>query len=479
MIAFSRQKPGSTPGPAGGSRSPVPVRPGPPPRVSIPLPLVSSPLRRFLATEAGGGMLLLVGAVVALVWANLPDAGYEAVWGTDVALRIGHATMALDLRHWVNDAAMAIFFLVVGLEISRQVTVGEMHSPRLVFVPALAAIGGLVVPAVLYLAVNHGGPAVHGWGVPMSTDTAFVIGILALFGPRCPDQLRLFLLTLSIVDDIGAITVLALFYTRHLSLVPLAVAAGLVAVLAGLRWARVWQLQPYVLVGIALWAAVYASGVHPTLAGVLIGLLVPASPVEPEQTDRVRYFGRAVVEGADALRARLAASAARATVPANDRLQFALHPVSAFLVVPVFAVANAGVRLDATVLRRAVTSPVTIGVVVALVAGKTVGVAGLSALALRTRLGDLPGRVRYGHLVGGALLSGIGFTIALFIADLAFDDPALRQQATIGVLAGSLIAAVLGSLALRYLGERLPLCSIDEDEAPDLPDGDWRDPTLP
>jgi Na+/H+ antiporter NhaA len=313
----------------------------------------------------------------------------------------------------------------------------------------------------------------------MSTDTAFVVGILALFGPRCPDQLRLFLLTLSIVDDIGAISVMAVFYTDHVSMPALAVAAGIVVVLIVLRWMGIWQLRAYALAGIALWAAVYASGVHATLAGVLLGLLVPATPVEPEQSERVRFYGRAVVERADALRARLAATAVRATVPANDRLQDALHPVSAFIVVPLFGLANAGVRLDTETLRQAVTSPVTVGLVVAMLAGKTIGISGLTAIALQTGLGDLPGRVRYGHLVGGALLGGVGFTISLFIADLAFDDETLRRQATIGVLAGSLLAAILGSLALRYLGERLPLCSIEEDEEmPPLPPGPWRDPSL-
>lgn len=457
----------------------LPPRPGPSPRVSIPIPHVSQPLQRFLATEAGGAVLLLVAAVVALVWANLPALGYETFWQTEASVRVGDAAMTLDLRHWVNDAAMAVFFLAVGLEISREITVGELHNPRAVTVPVLGAIGGLILPALLYLAFNYGGPAAHGWGIPVSTDTAFVVGILALFGPRCPDQLRLFLLTLAIADDIGAIAVMAVFYSDGVSVPALAVAAALVLVLVGLRWAGIWQLRWYVATGLALWAAVYASGVHPTLAGVLVGLLVPATPVEPGQAERFRFYGRAVVERADATRARLAVLATRATVPANDRLQEALHPVSAYVVIPVFGLANAGVRLDADTLRHAVTSPVTIGIVVALLAGKTIGISLGAAVALRTGFGDLPGRVRYGHLIGGALLAGIGFTISLFIADLAFDDELLREEAKIGVLAGSLLAAVLGSLALRYLGERLPLCSIDDDaEVPALPAGPWRDPTL-
>lgn len=457
----------------------LPPRPGPSPRVSIPIPHVSLPLQRFLVTEAGGGALLLAAAVVALVWANLPAADYETFWQTEAAVRLGDAAMTLDLRHWVNNGAMALFFLAVGLEISRELTVGELHSPRSVLVPVLGAAGGMVLPALLYVAFNHAGPAGHGWGIPVSTDTAFVVGILALFGPRCPDQLRLFLLTLAIADDIGAIALIAVFYSDDVSLPALGVVAALVLVLVALRWAGVWQLRLYVVAGLALWAAVYASGVHPTLAGVLVGLLVPATPVEPGQAERLRFYGRAVIERADATRARLAASAARATVPANDRLQDALHPVSAYLVVPIFGLANAGVRLDAQALGSALTSPITIGIVAALLAGKTIGISAGTAAALSTGLGDLPGRVRYGHLIGGALLAGIGFTISLFITDLAFTDELQRQQAKIGVLAGSLLAAMLGSLALRYLGERLPLCTIDDGaDVPPLPAGPWRDPTL-
>jgi Na+:H+ antiporter, NhaA family len=459
--------------------SALPPRPGPRPRVSIPVPHVSQPLKRFLATEAGGAMLLLVAAVAALVWANLPGGSYESFWHTEASVRVGDTSLALDLRHWVNDGAMALFFLAVGLEISREVTVGELRNPRAVFVPVLGAIGGLALPALIYLAFNPSGPAAHGWGVPVSTDTAFVVGILALFGPRCPDQLRLFLLTLAIADDIGAITIMAVFYTDGVSVPALVLAALFVAVLVALRWVGVWQLRLYVVAGIGLWLAVFASGVHATLAGVILGLLVPATPVDPRQREWLRFYGRAVIERADAARARLAVLATRATVPANDRLQDALHPISAFAVVPVFGLANAGVRLDMETLRAAATSPVTIGVVVALVAGKTIGVSVGSAIALRTRLGDLPGQVRYGHLIGGGLLAGIGFTISLFITDLAFEDAALRDQAKIGVLAGSLLAAILGSVALRYLGERLPLCTVDDATGvPSLPSGPWRDPTL-
>jgi Na+/H+ antiporter NhaA len=464
-----------------GERStPLPARPGRGSRISsVPLPYFSPGLVRFLARESGSAAVLLALTVVGLLWANIPGGSYETFWTTEALFRVGSWEMALDLRHWLNDAAMAVFFLNIGLEISREVSVGSLRERRTVVVPALGAVGGLVLPALLYLAFEHSGPASAGWGIPMSTDTAFLIGILALFGPRCPDQLRLFLLTLAIVDDIGAITVMAVFYTDHMSVVALAIAGALVVVLLLLRWAGVWQLAPYVLTGLALWLAVFASGVHPTLAGVLVGLIVPAVRQDPNAHERLRYYGRAVIEHADPFRARLATAAARATVPTGDRLQNAVHPLSAFVVVPLFGMANAGVRLDWAILRDSLTSGVTVGVFVALVVGNAVGISVITGIALRSGLGELPGRVRYGHLIGGAVLAGIGFTISLFLTDLAFAAESLRTDAKIGVLAGSLVAAVLGSLLLRYLGERLPLCSIETaDGPPPLPSGPWRDPTL-
>jgi NhaA family Na+:H+ antiporter len=456
-----------------------PARPGPIPRVVVPLPRLSPSVRTFLATEAGSAVLLLVATVAALIWANVPGTSYLDFWSTTASIRVNHVMLQLDLVHWINDAAMAIFFLVVGLEISREVTVGELRSLRTIAAPAFGAIGGLALPAIIYLIINQGGAGSHGWGIPISTDTAFLVGILALFGPRCPDRLRLFLLTLAIVDDIGAILVLAVFYTGDIDLTALAIAAALVGALVLLRWLRVWRLGPYVLVGIGLWLAVHESGVHPTLAGVLVGLLVPAHRVESGQRERVGIYGRALIERADPGRAQLAISAARAAVPANDRLQAALHPLSAFVVVPLFGLANAGVKLSSGTLHNAVTSPVTIGIVIALLAGNSIGITLGATIALRTGIGVLPGGVRYGHLMGGAVLAGIGFTISLFITDLAFASPLLRDEAKVGVLSGSLLAAILGIVLLRYLGERLPMCTLDDETVvPPLPSGPWRDPSL-
>ncbi len=432
-----------------------------------------------MGTEAGGSALLLAATLAALAWANSPWAGsYDAFWSTTASIGLGDVALSMDLRHWVNDAAMALFFLVVGLEVTREVTSGELRDRRNVAAPALGALGGLVVPALVYLAVNPSGPASAGWGIVMSTDTAFVLGVLALFGPRCPDRMRLFLLTLAIVDDIGAITVMALFYSGKLDVPALLVSAALIAVLVGLRWAGVWRLTPYVLTGVALWLAVHESGVHSTLAGVVLGLLLPSRPADPEDVERTRTYGRALREQPDAERARLAGLAVAATVPAKARLLLALHRWTAYAVVPVFGLANAGVALGSDDLRTALTSPVTIGVCVALVVGNAVGITAGAAVALRTGWGVLPGGVRWSHLIAGATLAGIGFTISLFIADLAFGDGPLKDQATIGILAGSVVAALLGVVLLRVLGERFPLCTPDTEGPPSLPPLPWLEPGI-
>ncbi|WP_028050304.1 Na+/H+ antiporter NhaA [Cellulomonas sp. URHD0024] len=443
--------------------------PGPSLRVS--LPGLQPTVKDFLTNEAGSAIYLLAATIVALVWANSPwSDAYESFWATTAGFHVGTWGVELDLHGWVNDAAMAIFFLVVGLEISREATTGDLRDKRTVAVPALGALGGLLVPILIYLAFNGGTDAAHGWGVVMSTDTAFLVGILALFGPKCPDRLRLFLLTLAIVDDIGAITVMSVFYTSDIDGMALALAAAIVLGVVVMRWLKVWQLAPYVLAGIALWFAVQASGVHATLAGVIIGLLVPARPAEREVVEEVAGYGRDLIVAPTADREHLAELAARAAVPTNDRLQRILHPWSAFVVVPLFGLANAGIVLDSDSLSAAAHSRLAIGVAVALVLGNAVGITGASTIALRFGLGELPGRVRWGHLLGGAVLAGIGFTISLFIAELAFDDRTMLDNAKIGILAGSLTAAVIGSILLRWLGERLPLCS---------PTGDGPPPALP
>lgn len=456
-----------------------PSRPGP--ALRIPGPQLSPPLRKFLADEAGGGAALLVATVVALAWANSPWwPTYHEFWHTPLTISIGEYSAGLDLLHLVNDAAMSIFFLVLGLEISREVTSGQLADRRTVLVPTLGALGGMLVPIAIYLSFNWGTEAAHGWGIVMSTDTAFVLGLLALFGPRCPDQLRLFLLTLAVVDDIAAVSVMAVFYTDSLRLVPLFIAVVLLVAILALRWLGVWRLGPFLLLAAGLWLAVYNSGVHATLAGVFVGLLISARPSRGDQLQRLRIYGRALIEAQTAQRARLASLAASASVSPAERLQRSLHPWSTFLIVPVFGLANAGVHLDGAALRAAATSPVTIGAALALVAGNAIGIFGASSIALRLGLGVLPGRVRYSHLAGGAIIAGIGFTISLFIAEIAFDDLFIQEQAKIGILGGSAIAAVLGAWFLRVMGERSSLCSpLDEMAPPELPPLPWTAPQRP
>jgi Na+:H+ antiporter, NhaA family len=439
---------------------------------------MSPAARRFIANEAGSAAVLLVATLAALIWSNSQwSSSYATFWETAVRLDVGRWGLDLDLRHVVNDAAMAVFFLVLGLEISRETTAGELRDRRTITVPTCGALGGMLVPIGIYLLINHSGHAAHGWGIVMSSDTAFVLGVLALFGPKCPDQLRLFLLALAVVDDVGAITVMAVFYTDHVHPVALGIAFGLLLVFGLLRWLGVWRLTPYVLLTIGLWLAVYASGVHPTLAGVLAGLLIPAATAADGRARELSVFGRALIESPSAAGARLASLAAAATVSANERLQSLLHPWSAYLVIPAFGLANAGVSLDASTLRRAASSPVTIGIAVALVVGNAVGITSGAILALRLGIGGLPGRVRYSHLFGGAVLAGMGFTISLFITDLAFDDTLLRDEAKIGILAGSLIAALLGAWILRVMGERTSLCSPAGELAPlSLPPLPWTSP---
>lgn len=439
---------------------------------------MSPAVRKFLADEAGGGAALLIATVVALLWANSPWwPTYEAFWHTTVSVSFGDHSTGIDLLHLVNDGAMSVFFLVLGLEISREVTSGDLGDRRTVLVPTLGAIGGMVVPIVIYLGFNWGTDAAHGWGIVMSSDTAFVLGLLALFGPRCPDQLRLFLLALAVVDDVAAVTVMAVFYSDSVQPLPIVAAAVLLVAILALRWLGVWRLGPYLALAVVLWFAVYESGVHPTLAGVLVGLLISARPSRSDQIQRLRVYGRALIEVPTAQRARLASLAASASVSPAERLERMLHPWSAYLVVPVFGLANAGVHLDAEALRTAATSPITIGTAVALVVGNAVGITAASGIALRLGLGVLPGRVRYSHLVGGAILAGIGFTISLFIAELAFDDAVLHEQAKIGILLGSVVAAVLGAWVLRVMGERSPLCSpLDELAPPELPPLPWTAP---
>ncbi len=378
---------------------------------------VTTPLRAFLHAESAGGIVLVVAAVTALVWANSPAAdGYVQFWHQTISVGAGPVVITEDLQHWVNDGLMVIFFFVIGLEIKRELVVGELRDPRVAALPALAAVGGVVVPALVYLAIVGGGEAARGWGIPMATDIAFAVGILALLGRRASAGAKLFLLSVAIVDDIIAILVIAVFYSSSINLWWLVGAlVGLLAVV-GLRRLGVVSPWGYVPLGVVVWVATLESGVHATLAGVALGLLTPAGPVA----------GRDVLE----------------------ELEHALHPVSAFLVIPVFAVANAGVDLRGGVLGAAFGQQLTWAVIAGLVLGKIIGIAGAAHLVRWRRWGALPADMHPKEIVGVAALGGIGFTVSLFITDLAFTDAGLIDQAKVGILTASVAAAVIGTVLL-------------------------------
>ncbi|WP_022929000.1 Na+/H+ antiporter NhaA [Patulibacter americanus] len=411
-------------------------------------------LRAFLATETGSAGLLLFATVVALVWANSPLASsYEDLWGAHLKIDLAGAHIDETLGHWVNDGLMAFFFYVVGLEIRREMILGELRDRRAAAVPAIAALAGMVVPALLYFAINAGGPGAHGWGIVMATDIAFVLGALAILGDRVPSGVRVFLLTLAIVDDIGAIIVIAIFYAESINLTALAAAGGiLVAIVVLRRFTPPWRGPAYLVAGIFLWVATLESGVHPTIAGVVMGLLTAVHPPQRADIERAASVSRIFRQTPTPASGRAAVLEIGAAVSPNERFTASIHPWTSYLVIPLFALANAGVPLGGDALQNALTSPITIGVIVGLVAGKGIGIALSTAMAVRVGVGPLPHGMHRGHLPGAAALAGIGFTVSLFVADLAFTEQALRDEAKVGVLVASVLAAAIGLIGLARRG---------------------------
>jgi len=414
---------------------------------------VVRPFIRFSHVEASGGIVLVVATIVALIWANSPwNAGYEALWSTSIRFEFGSYRFEEDLGHLVNDLLMAVFFFVVGMEIKRELILGELRDRRAVALPAMAALGGMIVPAAIYLAFNAGSAGGTGWGIPMATDIAFALGVVALLGNRVPTSVKVLLLTLAIVDDIGAIVVIAVFYTERVEFEFVVAAIAVVALVAIMHRVRVVYPPLIAIGGCVLWLAIYESGIHATIAGVIMGLLTPARPVqnELEAEELVDVLERDDDIKPDEVRA--AAFLIRGSVSACDRLIDGLHPWTSYLIVPIFALANAGIALSSD----AITSPsaVLAGVAVALVIGKFIGVAAFSWIAVRLGWGRLPDDVTWGHVLGVGAVAGIGFTVSLFITGLAFDDNSLQQDAKIGILLASVIAAGGGAaiLALAHRG---------------------------
>jgi Na+/H+ antiporter NhaA len=411
-------------------------------------------VRRFVQTENASALVLLAATVVALVWANSPgSASYHDLWGTELALRIGSDELALDLRQWVNDGLMALFFFVAGLEIRREIDMGELRERRRVALPVLAALGGMAVPALIYIAFNLGEPSLRGWGIVMGTDTAFAVGVLTLVGGASP-RVRAFLLSMVVVDDAVALTVIAVAYTDDLDAVWLVVAVGWLVAVLGLRAARVRHDIPYFLVAAGLWLATLSSGVHPTIAGVALGLLATAYPPTRDDLTAAGRVWRVFREEPTPELARTASRTVALAVSPNERLQHLFHPWTSFVVVPLFALANAGVEISSDGLRAAASSPITLGIITGLVVGKLVGVTAATGLAWR--FGRLPLTITWPSVAGVATIAGIGFTVSLLIADISFDGEELAD-AKLGILGASILAAALSWVAFRIIdrvGER-------------------------
>ena len=428
---------------------------------------VGRPMMRFLGIEASGGILLMVATVVALVWANSPWSGsYYDFWHTEVNLSVGDVISldanghSLNLVGFVNDVLMAVFFFVVGLEIKREMVAGELQRLRVAALPVFAAIGGMVVPALIFLAFNRSGPGSTGWGIPMATDIAFAVGVVSLLGRRVPTSLKIFLLSLAIVDDIGAILVIAIFYTSNLAMDWLLVGVATMVAVALMTRAKVWYTPFYFLLGVVLWYAMFRSGVHTTIAGVVMGLMAPARPLLDRAALPPIELGRM-----DAADLRDAKFRLNESVSVASRLEHLLHPVTGFVIIPVFALANAGVEISGETLSNALTSDITLGVVFGLVVGKIIGVSLFSLVALRLRLAILPAGTTRRHIVGISAIAGIGFTVSLFVTGLAFDSVALQDEAKVGILVASVVAAVIGVLILRSAREPDSVAATDGGQA--------------
>lgn len=384
-------------------------------------------IRDFLKSEAAAGVMLILASVVALLWANSPAAPlYERLFDTTIALEIGHFSLRKPFLLWINDGLMAVFFLLVGLEIKREAMVGELSNPAKALLPGVAALGGMAAPAATYLAITGGDPALaNGWAIPAATDIAFAVGVLALLGSRVPSALRVFLLALAIIDDLGAIVIIALFYTADLTLSALAVALAAVAGLFALNRAGVQRVWPYLAVGVVLWVGVLKSGVHATLAGVILAMAIPIrNPQARDEEDTPLHH-----------------------------LEHGLHRWVAFLIIPLFALANAGVSLKGVSVET-LLAPLPLGIALGLLLGKQVGVFSAVLLGWKWLRCELPPGASIAQLYGMAVLTGIGFTMSLFIGTLAFPEPTHAAAIRIGVLGGSLLSAVAGYSLLRAASRR-------------------------
>ncbi len=420
---------------------------------------VFRPAQAFVKTEASGAFLLFAAAFIAILWANSPwDASYFDLWNRQLSIDTSLFKVEKTLGKLVNDGLMTVFFFVVGLEIKREFVHGELSSRRRATLPLAAAAGGMVVPALIFAVINAGGSGSHGWGIPMATDIAFALGVLMLLGNRIPFGVKVFLLAFAIVDDLGAILVIALFYTESISLEALAWAGAMLVVLLAAKRANVRSTDVYLVLGILFWLAVLKSGIHATIAGVILAMLTPSSArfdaqdFDESAAELMARIRTAQTEGdTDTQRALVGQleGLSRGSTSPLDRIEHFLHPWVSYLVVPVFALANAGLAIDSDLARDASTSPVSIGIAAGLILGKFSGVFFASWVAVRTGLATLPQSATWKHIAGAGMLGGIGFTVSLFITGLAYVDGSLRDEAKAGVLVASIISALMGYAWLR------------------------------
>ena len=426
----------------------------------------------FVAVEASSGIVLMAAALLGMLWVNSPlGDSYNDLWHSQVAVRTGIFAIEEDLRHLTNDGLMTLFFFLVGLEIKRELVHGELSQPRRAMLPAVAALGGMAAPALIYTAFNAGGDGASGWGVPMATDIAFAVGVLSLLSRRIPFSVKVFLLALAIADDIGAILVIAIFYTSEIDLLALGFAVATLAAILTLNRSGVRSIPVYVATGAALWLTLLESGIHATIAGVILGLMAPASSFYNPETfaeaadDLVNRFRLGKETGNEAAQQGILSQIedlAQGTEAPLDRLERALLPWVSFLIVPLFALANAGVHVSGDVVDAAIESPVSQGVVFGLLLGKPLGIFLVTWLAVRLRLCDMPAGATWAQILGVGILGGIGFTIALLITDLGFDNEGLIDQAKLGVLTASVAAGILGFVFLWLTTRTRP-----DNEAPE------------
>jgi Na+/H+ antiporter NhaA len=416
---------------------------------------LATPVRDFLSAETGGAVVLLAAIAAALLWANSPwSDSYESFWTTKLAITIGSGGISMDIRHWVNEGLMTFFFLVVGLEAKRELDTGELRERQRLAIPVFAALGGMLVPVLIFTAVNAGGDGAHAWGAAMSTDTALALGVLGLLAPR-GTRLRLRLLTIAVVDDLVALAVIATVYTDHVDLFPLALAVGFFALLLALRFVPgSWRIQAAVFVGVALWVALFESGIDPVVAGLAVGLVTTAYPPERGDLERVTEQARSFREQPTPELARSAQRSVASAISANERLQYALHPWTSYAIVPVFALANAGVDLGGGVLGDAAGSPITLGILLGYVLGKPIGIVGAAWLASRPWLLGLRRGLSWPVTAGGSAVGGMGFTVSVLIASIALDGRQL-EEAKIGVLATVIVAPCVAWLVFQVI-RRMP-----------------------